>query len=278
MLCAIFLVVVSSENIAHYFSYEWVKYVVANLTFLNFLQHSLPGVFDTHRFTAVNGALWTLKIEVMFYLTVPLFVLLFRKFSHLPILILTYCLSVAYVELFTEAAEITGSEIYLVLGRQLPGQLSYFIAGAALYYFLPIFDRHIKYFLLSAALIFAVNTAFPLTFLEPFALATVVIFFGLFLYVGNFGKYGDFSYGIYILHFPVIQLILHVGWFQESPWYFLLAIVFITTIGAITMWHLVEKQFLLRSSHYVAVTTLSVESSPNSVPDTDSTREAEDGQ
>jgi len=277
ILSAIFLVAVSSENIAHYFSYEWVKYVVANLTFLNFLQPTLPGVFDTHRFAAVNGALWTLKIEVMFYLTVPLFVLLFRKFSHLPILILTYCLSVAYVELFTAAAERTGSGIYLVLGRQLPGQLSYFMVGAALYYFLPFFDRYIKYFLLTAALIFAVNTVFPVSFLEPFALATVVIFFGLFLYVGNFGKYGDFSYGIYILHFPVIQLILHVGWFRESPWYFLVTVVFITTIGAIAMWHLVEKQFLLRSSHYVAVTTLSVESAPNSAPYTDSKHEAEDG-
>jgi hypothetical protein len=27
-----------------------------------------------------------------------------------------------------------------------------------------------------------------------------------------------------------------------------------TATGAIAMWHLVEKQFLLRSSHYVATT------------------------
>lgn len=257
MLCAIFLMAVSSINIEHYFSYEWIKYVVANLTFLNFLQPTLPGVFDTNKLAAVNGALWTLKIEAMFYFIVPFFVLLFRRFSHLPILVLAYCLSVTYAELFMAIAERSGSEIYLVLSRQLPGQLSYFIAGAAIYYFLPLFERYIKYFLVTAALIFVVNIKLPLSLLEPFALAIVVVFFGLFLYVGNFSKYGDFSYGIYILHFPVIQIILHMGWFQESPWYFLAVVVLITTVGAIAMWHLIEKRFLLRGSHYVATTTLS---------------------
>ena len=258
MLCAIFLVAVSTKSIEHYFSFAWVKYVLANLAFLNFLQSTLPGVFDSNIFAAVNGALWTLKIEAMFYLSVPIVVFLFRRFSRLPILGLIYCSSVAYAELFAAAAQRTGSVAYLELSRQLPGQLSYFMAGAALYYFLPLFERRIKYFLAAACLILTANISFPLPLLEPFALATVVVFFGLFLYVGNFGKYGDFSYGFYILHFPIIQIILHVGCFQESPLYFLVVVVLITAIAAIAMWHLVEKRFLLRSSHYVTA-----ESSPN---------------
>ena len=63
MLCAIFLVAVSSKNIEHYFSFVWVKYVLANLAFLNFLQPTLPGVFDSNKIAVVNGALWTLKIR-----------------------------------------------------------------------------------------------------------------------------------------------------------------------------------------------------------------------
>lgn len=268
MLCAIFLAAVSSKNIGDYFSFAWIKYVAANLAFLNFLQPTLPGVFDANKLAAVNGALWTLKIEAMFYLTVPLFVFLFRRFSHLPILVLAYGASVAYAELFAAAAERTGSGIYLELGRQLPGQLSYFMAGAALYYFLPFFERRIGYFLVAAALILATHSAFPLPLLEPFALATVVVFFGLFLYAGNFGKYGDFSYGFYILHFPAIQLLLHAGWFRESPWYFLATTLFITTAGAIAMWHLVEKRFLFRSNHYVAATSAHGTAVPAPVIDT----------
>jgi len=88
-------------------------------------------------------------------------------------------------------------------------------------------------------------------FLEPFALATVVVFFALFLYVGNFGKYGDFSYGVYILHFPILQFFIHSGWLAGRPWLFLTVGALATVMVAIAMWHLVEKRFLLRSSHYV---------------------------
>lgn len=255
MLCAICLVAVTSKNIGDYFSSSsWLKYIFSNLTFLNFLQPTLPGVFDSNKLAAVNGALWTLKIEAMFYLSVPVFVFLFRKFTHLPILILAYGSSVAYAGFFAAIAERAGSGPYVELGRQLPGQLSYFMAGAFLYYFLPLFERQIGYFLVAAVLTLAANMYFPLPILEPFALAIVVVYFGLFLHVGNFGKYGDFSYGIYILHFPVIQLLLHSGWFSECPWYFLMAVVLITTGGAITLWHLVEKRFLFRKSHYAAAT------------------------
>ena len=129
MLCAIGLAAVSSKGIAAYFSFAWVKYVLANLTFLNFVQPTLPGVFESNNMPAVNGALWTLKIEAMFYLSVPFFVFLFRRFARLPILVLVYCLSVAYAGLMATLAERTGSGMYVELGRQLPGQLSYFMSG-----------------------------------------------------------------------------------------------------------------------------------------------------
>ena len=257
ILCAIGLIAVSPKSVSDYFSLEWVKYVLANLTFLNFLQPTLPGVFETNKLAAVNGALWTLKIEVMFYLTVPIFVFLFRKFGHFLMLVLVYCSSVAYAALMASIAENTGSGIFIELGRQLPGQLSYFISGAFLYYFLPFFERHAGYFLVAASLGLIANMFFSLPLLEPFALAIIVMFFGLFLYVGNFAKFGDFSYGIYILHFPIIQLLIQGDWFRESPWYFLMTVILMTTTGAIAMWHLVEKWFLFRSSHYMSATPFS---------------------
>lgn len=193
----------------------------------------------------------------------PICPFLFRRFARLPILVLVYCLSVAYAGLMATLAERTGSGMYVELGRQLPGQLSYFISGASLYYFLPMFERHAGYFLAAASIVLVANALFPLPFLEPFALATVVVFFGLFLYLGNFGKYGDFSYGFYILHFPVIQLLLRARWFPESPWYFLTAVILITAISSIAMWHLVEKRFLFRSSHYISAISLPEKSAPS---------------
>ncbi len=257
MLCALLLFTVSSKSTGEYFSGEWLKYVFANLTFLNLLQPRLPGVFTNNNLTDINASLWTIKIEVMFYLSVPIFVFLFRKFSRLPVLLLTYCLSVAYAEILETVAERTDQGIYEELSRQLPGQLSYFMAGAFFYYFLPLLERHVRYFLAVATIILIINFYLPLPLLEPFALATIVIFLGLFLYLGNFGTYGDFSYGIYILHYPLIQTILHFGWFQNSPWLFLAAALATTVAAAVAMWNLVEKRFLGRRSQAIA-------SNPNS--------------
>lgn len=253
-LAAFGLVFVSTESAGNYFSPEWAKYLAANLVFLNFLQPTLPGVFELNRYTAVNGALWTLKVEVMFYISVPVFVHLFRKFSEGKILAVTYFLSVIYTLLMTWLAGQTGNDLFAELGRQLPGQLSYFMAGAFFYYRLPFFEKNAVVFLGAGVLTLLANHFYPLPFLEPFALAAVVVFFGLFLYVGRFGRYGDFSYSIYILHFPIIQIFLQYGWLSKTPWLYLAAVLSLTLAAGFAMWHLVEKRFLLRSSHYLAET------------------------
>lgn len=251
VLCALGLVAVSTKDVAGFFSAAWLKYLASNLAFLNFLQPTLPGVFESNLMPAVNGALWTLKIEVMFYLSVPLFVAAFRRAGLLPVLVVTYCGSVAFAALMNRIGQ--SHPAYLELGRQLPGQLSYFMAGAFFYYFLPLFERRAGWFVAIAVAILLVDVVSPQSPLEPFALATVVVFFGLFSYRGNFGKYGDFSYGVYIVHFPIIQLLLNGGRFAERPWEFLASVVALTALGGVAMWHLVEKRFLARGSHYVAV-------------------------
>jgi peptidoglycan/LPS O-acetylase OafA/YrhL len=258
MLCALGLALASARPLAEYFSFAWLKYVLANLVFLNFLQPTLPGVFEANPMPAVNGALWTLKIEVMFYVSVPVFAVLFRRVPRLPAIVFVYCASVVYWALLTAAAERTGSGLYNELARQLPGQLSYFMSGALLYYHLPFFVRHKASFLAAALATLAIDRFVPLPSVEPFALAVVVVFFGLFPYLGNFGKHGDFSYGAYILHFPIIQLFVQAGWFGDSPVLFLAAVVVAVAAGAVLMWHGVEKRFLFRSSHYIAASAAKV--------------------
>lgn len=251
LLCALSLVFVSTKSLMEYFSIAWLKYLFFNLVFLNFLQPGLPGVFESNHLSAVNGALWTLKIEVMFYISVPVLVYLFRKVSRFPVLVFFYLASFFYAAILTEMAARTGNAFYLELARQLPGQLAYFMSGAFLYYYLPFFVRHRFYFLAFSVAALLLGKVVPLSLLEPLSLATLVVFFGLFPYLGNFGKYGDFSYGAYILHFPIIQLFVQMGWFNESPVLFLVSVVSFVLLGAFLMWHLVEKRFLFRSSHYI---------------------------
>jgi peptidoglycan/LPS O-acetylase OafA/YrhL len=238
---------VSSKSAAEYFSGGWIKYLVANLTFLNTLQLSLPGVFEGHRETAINGALWTMKIEVMFYAAVPMLVYMFKRFGRLPIIVLAYLLSIAYVFILGKIFERTGAHVCMVLARQFPGQLAYFMVGAAAYYYLPLFERYIKILLPAGAMVLFLDHSYALPLLSPIALGILVIFCALFFYMGNFSKYGDFSYGIYILHFPIIQILLDSGWFKGRPFAFLASVIVLTAIGAMTIWNVVESRFIRRA-------------------------------
>jgi peptidoglycan/LPS O-acetylase OafA/YrhL len=234
-----------------------VHYLAANLGFLNFLAPELPGVFQDNIVHAVNGALWTLKIEVMFYVSVPIIAMLCARLGRLPILAATYVLSVVYLLFLEQIAHQTEREIFVFLARQLPGQLSYFIAGAFCYYYLELVRR---WWLPLATVSLAILIApLPDTLdaaLEPAALGIFVTYLAVGVqYLGNFGRYGDLSYGVYIIHFPVLQTLIALGIFQGNPY---LAVALAATLVlalAFGSWHLVEKPFLRRTSHYVVAAT-----------------------
>lgn len=249
--CAFCLFFISSVEAAAYFNGVWLKYLFSNLTFVNFFQPVLPGVFEMNRLPTVNGALWTLKIEVMFYLSVPVLVLLFRRYGHLNVMLATYFCSFAYAQILGGVAEARNSPMLNELARQLPGQLTYFMAGASLYYYRSYFERHCLAAVILAILGLGLNKVLPLSLLEPISLGTLVIFLGLYCYAGNFGKHGDFSYGIYILHFPVAQTLLWTQAFNDKPWLFLGFSGLLTFVGAYLLWNGVEKHFLLKRNHYV---------------------------
>ena len=100
---------------------------------------------------------------------------------------------------------------------------------------------------------FASQAWLPWVVVEPVALAILVVYFAcIFPCLGNFGKYGDFSYGMYIVHFPILQLLISYGLFKESPWLALGVAGLLIIMVAFLLWHLIEKPFLRKSSHYLA--------------------------
>jgi peptidoglycan/LPS O-acetylase OafA/YrhL len=243
----------SSYGLSDYLSLALLKYIIANLLFLNFLQPDLPGLFLSNSLQAVNGALWTLKIEVMFYLLVPLAVMAFTRLGRLPVLMVMYVGSVIYSAAMGALAAQSGSGLYLELQRQLPGQLCFFVAGAAGYYYFHYLSRYALPLMATAVAAFMLQLWLPWIVVQPLALGIVVVYVAcIFPRLGNFGRYGDFSYGIYIVHFPILQLLIAYGAFEGAPWLALLTAMAIVMVAAILLWHFIEKPFLRRSSHYVA--------------------------
>ena len=133
LVCAFAGAIFSTLSASDYFgSPAWLRYVLTNLAFLNFLQPSLPGLFQDNPFRGgtVNGALWTIKVELMFYAVVPLIALAVRRWGASRALGAGYILSALWWVGFTEAAARTGWPVWHEVARQMPGQLMYFLAGA----------------------------------------------------------------------------------------------------------------------------------------------------
>lgn len=94
---------------------DMVSYVVRNLLFVGSLSH------DTY-FNVINGVLWSLSVEVQFYVFFPLICWLFRKKPILTFVIIS-AISIAY------RSYIATSNDLLFLFNQLPGVLDLFING-----------------------------------------------------------------------------------------------------------------------------------------------------
>jgi len=97
-LCSIFLYSISSKTFLEYFNVDFLEYVLFNSLTLNFLHPSLPGVFDNNSSHAVNGALWTIKVEIMFYIAVPFIAIFISKLKSYKLVVLSgiYILSIIY--------------------------------------------------------------------------------------------------------------------------------------------------------------------------------------
>ena len=261
VVVAIALAPLSALSFSQYFfGYGFWKYLGANLIFLNFLAPSLPGVFALNSLSAVNGALWTLKIEVAFYLFVPFLHFLCRRFGTKRAIGAVFCLSCIWKYGFAFLASTSKSHgvysldasrsIYSQLEVQFPAQLVYFCAGILL---LLYFDRLKSHFLTIscfAAGLFLVDQFFTKDLFDVLWISGIVFVFGFWRYFGDFSKHGDFSYGVYIVHWPILQILIALGLTRAKPVAFLLVSLPLIGLASWLMWNLVERRFLATTSHY----------------------------
>lgn len=251
LLATLILPLLATPNTELFFSKEWWRYLLANLVFLNFLQPTLSGVFSENTLQVINAPLWTIKIEVMFYLTVPLVFSLLHNRKKWLILGLLYLASISYSTLLIHLYQDSGLEIYLRLEKQLPGQLAFFLSGGGIYLHFAAFKKYHKRLLLAALLflIFGGNNAIPS--LYPLGLAITVLSFALCLpSLGNWGRYGDLSYGVYIYHFPILQLFTAFALFQGHPWTTFVLLILTILLTSTCSYHFIERPFLQKGSHY----------------------------
>ena len=221
------------------------KYLGWNLVFLNFMHPCLPGLFENNLICAVNGSLWTLKVEEGFYIVLPFIFYIIKKVKKPFIVLITiYFLSLLYWFLMDDYFNKP------LLAKQLPGYLAYFVVGIFLYLNLDFVLKNNKKLLLIAISMLTISHYMDLNInvFYPAVFGTLVIIAAYSLsFLNNFGKFGDFTYGIYIYHFPIIQLFRQYNLFERyNPILMASYVIAITFLFAAFSWYYIEKRFLDR--------------------------------
>ena len=252
VVCAVAALVVSTEareNLAAVASYlGW------NLVFLNFAAPTLPEVFEGNRFSEVNGALWTLKIEVLFYLVLPALAALLRaaRRNQWMVLVALYVGAEAW-RIGLQAAAAGGREnslLLMELARQLPGQMSFFVTGIA-FHMIRLDAKRLQLAGLIGLGVLVLSLLTPLA--EPLravGLGAVTIYLATGVRRSvDAARFGDLSYGLYIVHFPIIQVVVALGLFA-TPFVGVAVSAAASFAAALLLWRLVERPALRPDSAY----------------------------
>jgi peptidoglycan/LPS O-acetylase OafA/YrhL len=186
-----------------------VRYVAANAMLANFVQYDIGGVLEGLRNPGINPSLWTLKIEIGFYLIVPAIVVATQRWGA-KVLAAIFVGSVAYAAILRYRGDVR-------LAQQLPGQLQFFVVGVALC----LYGQTLRVNLwMTGAIAVAFFTTWSL--LHPIAegvrpLVVAAFVHSVALSTPPLRLRTDLSYSVYLIHGPLLQILILLGVFQDTP-------------------------------------------------------------
>lgn len=200
----------------YFFNSNFYKYLFWNSIFLNFMCPSLPDVFNS---VAINGALWTIKVEIGFYIILPVLIYILRKLDSLKkqniFLIIIYVLSVIWNIGLNYLSKIL--PIPSQLSHQLPGFMSYFVMGMIFLFNWQKLISLKNYFIIPSLIIFSLHYVTKTEILMPLSLTMIVMFIGKsFSFLKKIGYPVDYSYGMYLFHFPLINILNYHNYFNNK--------------------------------------------------------------
>ncbi len=234
---------VTTVPLRDYFSQRETWEYFNNFTIL-YVRYYLPGVF-THNFYpgAINGSLWTLPQELMMYICIPIFAavgLLSRRLA----LFIVLGFFIIHFKIVTEPS--MGRYFLPVNAFHFANLGLYFFSGAILYLYFDKVPLKLSIFICLLLATLSLGKTSYNDMMWHLSLPYLIIFLAYydFGHLRNFGKYGDFSYGIYVFAFPVQQFLSYYFWPTLNFYGFMLLAYLLTLVMAFISWHLVEEPAL----------------------------------
>lgn len=243
---------------------KWFELVLLFFAKTTFFQFYNPDFMRAYGDGALNGSLWTITVEIQFYLLVPvLFIILSRK--------TTKCTANCLLAIF--------ATIFLVLNRfyvVLPDLLDKpYLTKLIMISFFPWFyiflvgvlvQRNFEFFhkylagrfhltfpsYVFVAYIFSINGSSFDNNINPIVGLTLVLTIFSFAYSvpalsRKILKGNDMSYGLYIYHMPAVNFLIYCGLRQKTE-YGVLALIISLLLAAIS-WRFIEKPALKLKRH-----------------------------
>lgn len=237
-------------KIKELFSGNLMTWIFGQLTFFQFWT---PDILRNWGVGTPNGSLWTITVELQFYIILPLLFLYFKKINFTSkILALLFILTLVNYFLSIDSA-FNESIYYKLVSVSFIPYLNFFLFGVLFY----IFWEKIKIFFKGKALVWLfIYISFSYYFdLKPSyhpsglqhvsnILLSIVTISAAYTFpkTSNFLNGNDISYGLYIYHMLVINSMIHLGFSKRFE--YLLITIFITIILSIFSWTLIEKKAL----------------------------------
>ncbi len=229
--------------LSSYFS-EWQTYwyFLLNLSLLKTV-YILPGVFQDNPIAdAVNGALWTLPKETRLYCAVALIGVL-GILKNRKVFNAFFVLAIIFTFDWPDAFTLLKEEMI-----NMPRLASYFALGSFLYINrdnIPLNALGVAGFAVIICLLYLSGHYSLALGVFGFSLAytTLWVAYEPRLRVDAFNRIGDYSYGLYIYHYPMQQTI--VSFNRDLDALELFALSFVPTLLlAMASWHIIEKRAL----------------------------------
>ena len=196
----------TSLSIKDYFtsSQTWTFFVKNSM--LNF-QANLPGVWEGLTSNIINGSIWTIPFEVTCYIIVLVGFVLYRKWKMSPWVIILPAMAFAFLPIEISQGILRYGHIFF--GRP---HFFCFIIGTifAIYREKIKVDKTLVLALILLTVVFY-HWVSVIEFLFPITVAITLLYCSTIKPIIGWRLPHDLSYGIYIFHDPILQIVCNQG-------------------------------------------------------------------
>jgi peptidoglycan/LPS O-acetylase OafA/YrhL len=252
-------IVFKAISLKTFFTKDFVIWFLSHITMF---QYYTPDILRDWGVSAPNGSLWTIPVEIEFYIAIVVIFIFIKKIPVLIKLFVLFMISYGINRYYSYLINTFGENNYVkLLGVSIFPHLFNFIIGSAIYILWNSVKKYIENKGIVWSLIYVGYTILFSILLRKYDPSYYPNIFGLFSTLllsmttisvaFSFKSFSekllqgiDLSYGIYIYHMPIINIFINFNR-KGYPKYYMIIIFIMVIILSYLSWTFVEKKCLL---------------------------------